>query len=174
MTDLFIINGESAEGVEALQNVPTSPDATAIAEFSPERGMAFFFRNRVERGEQTLGLPIFGSFVDANGDPLPVNTSLYLALKLKGRAQAVKVSDRKGNISFYQNSVDTQQDVDNIDGAKFVLRQTEEQGGAPVEHIRVRDIDSFRLMCDSSAQIDWSQSEMYVDAQAVTERELGN
>jgi len=167
--DLFASEGESAEAVTVAQNAPASPRPTPILEIVPERGQFLRFLNRVAQGQQD-GIPIYADLRDANGDPMPTNTSLYFAVEPSGHESAMKVSEVLKNISQYVKlTISEQRNVDNIDSVKIELQAPEnvENGGDSVAKIDVRDIDTLYLMCDSPAQIDWSQSELYIESNAV-------
>lgn len=168
--DLFIVNGTASDYVTPRTN--TTGQATPIMEISPDRGLFLRFLNAVAKGSER-GMPAYGKFRDSGSAHLPANTSLYWALEVQGMEQPVKVSEKKGNVSFYiSNDLTTQRDKDNVDGSKFILTEPEtNQNPGPVNHINVRDIDAMYLMCESSTQIDWDTSEVYVDTNAVQQGE---
>jgi len=49
-----------------------------ILEVQPEDGTQLIFRNHVERGQQSLGIPIFAELQESAGDDLPLDTRLAL------------------------------------------------------------------------------------------------
>jgi hypothetical protein len=75
------------------------------------------------------------------------------------------VSVEEDNISTYINkTVAEQQNVDNIDAVKHEL-----QGKA----VNIRDVDDLAVEINSSAQIDWSNSSLYVERSGVEEHQRG-
>jgi hypothetical protein len=172
MTDLFAVNGNTSEYVETFQNYPNSPSADEVVEITPDRGLFLRIANAVKKTTRP-GVPVYMKLRDANGNHLPANTSAWFSLELQGMEEPSKVANKKGNMSFYlSNDLTTQRDVDNVDGAVFELTRPESEGGDTVSALRVRDIDSMYFKIDSDAQIDWSQSEFYIDSEAVEEGSL--
>jgi len=167
--DIFASEGATAEAVTTSKNAPSSPVPTPILEITPERGQFLRFLNRVARGEEA-GMPIYMDLRDSNGDPLPTNSSLFLAIEPSGHETTMRVSEALKNISQYnQLTVNEQRNVDNVDSVKVELQKPEglPNGGQSTSKIDVRDIDTAYLLLDSSAQVDWSQSEVYIDSNAV-------
>jgi hypothetical protein len=115
-------------------------------------------------------VPVYFKLRDNNGDHIPANSVGYFSLKLSGMEEPVRVSQKRGNLSHYlANGITKQRDVDNVDAATWTLLEPETQGGDPVKTITVRDIDALYFKVDSSATIDWAQSEFYIDMDAVQE-----
>ena len=178
-TDIFIVgNGvgggvDTGEFVEALNNVPGAPDATPIARVSPDRGLKVILENHVEKGEQSLGIPVFARLYDTNGNRISPGSSLYWRITIQGQREGTKMSREKGNISFYySNDITTQRDEENVDGAKFVLTTPETMDEVkPVDQWEVRDIDDLDLMLDAASTIDWERSELYVMSDAVRQED---
>jgi hypothetical protein len=167
--DLFAVKGNTGDYVETYANVPASPGATPAVEISPDRGRFIQLLNKLAKTD-SLGVPIYMKLRDSNGDHLPPSTSGYLALKLSGMEEAVRVSAKHGNFSHYlANDITTQRDTDNVDAATWELQEPETEGGDPVKSITVRDIDALYFNIDSPQAIDWSKSEFYVDTDAVQE-----
>jgi len=167
--DLFASEGATAEAVTVAQNAPSSPVPTPFLRISPERGQFLRFLNRVARGQEA-GIPVYMDLRDADGNPLPTNTSVFFAVEPSGHETTMRVSEALKNISQYnQLSISQQRDSDNVDSAKIELQKPEGQpnGGEPADKLDVRDIDTLFLMMDSQAQIDHSQSEIYIDSNAV-------
>jgi hypothetical protein len=128
--------------------------------------------NKIAKASE-MGVPIYMKLLDSNGDHLPPSTSAYFALQLRGMEEPTKVSEKRGNLSFYlSNDITTQRDTDNVDGSLFVLSEPETNGGETVSHLDVRDIDKLFFKIDSDQTIDWSKSEFYVDTNAVQEGSL--
>lgn len=163
--DLFSVEGATSDYVETAENVPASPIPTPILTVTPDRGLVLTIRNRVENGEQ-VGVPIFMKLRDSNGDPLPPTTSLFLAVKRNGDELPRRVSEKKGNISFYTtNDLTTQRNADNVDSAKFVISNGEEA----MPGINIRDVDEFYIIAEGPTAIDHGNSEIYIDSSAVDE-----
>jgi len=170
MVDAYASEGSTSEYVETHTNAAGVDRPTPILEIDPDRGTFVRLLNRVERGSE-IGIPIYMKLRDASGDPLPTNTQLTFELERAGGDDQHKVSEKVEQIAFWnQNDLTTQRDADNIDSSKVVLEYPEaasESGPAPFHD--VRDIDSFYISAQSAAEIDWSQSEFYVDNAAVKE-----
>ena len=173
MADIYISNGDSSDVVVEHTNAAGIDRATPILELDPDRGTFLRLLNRVNRGDE-VGIPVYMKLRDSNGDPLPTNTLLKFELERAGGDDAHKVSEEVKQISFWNsNDITTQRDVDNIDASKIVLEFPEassNSGAAPYHD--VRDVDSFYVSVESAAEIDWSQSEFYMDTSAVKEGSL--
>lgn len=153
-----------------IQNVPASDELSPILKISPEEGLGLLIRGMVETGS-AKGIPIYADLRDANGNQLPTKTSIALQFKPKGSDDRQTVSHVQDHIRSYNTlSVDAQQNKENIDAVKHVLKGTEdalENGQMP--KLGVRHIDNFYISINSSMKIDWSQSRIYVDRNAVRE-----
>jgi hypothetical protein len=172
--DLFIVDGNTSDYVEQYQNVPSSPGATPIVGISPDRGLFLRILNQISRGD-ARGVPVYFRPRDSNGDLLAPSSAIYFAIELNGWEEASKASLKRGNISHYvTNDLTTQQNVDNIDQSKIPLEvpETAENGGEPTSHLTVRWTDTLWLMMDAPSAIDWSQSEFYIDTDAVEQGEV--
>lgn len=172
MVDLFVVEGNSSEYVEPKQNATGVDIPTPILKVSPDRGLFLRFMNRVAKGSNS-GLPIYADLRDSNGDPLPSNTAVVLQATVAGSDDRFIISEKRGNISFYNsNDITTQQDVDNVDGAKIKLEAPDAAArSGEVPHHDIRDIDAMYVSVISAAQIDWSKSSLYFDSEAVAEGE---
>ena len=169
MVDLFAVEGNSADEVETYPNVPAAPGADAVVKIKPERGLFIRIANAIAKASR-MGVPVYSKLRDTDGNHIPTNTSAYFALEVQGMEEPVKVSEKKGNLSFYAtNDITTQRDTDNVDGALFELQEPETQGGEPVSALRVRDIDRLYLSIESSEQIDWEQSQLFIEGSTVNE-----
>lgn len=170
MADIYLSEGSSSDLVVEHTNAAGIDRATPILEIDPDRGTFVRLLNRVDRGEE-IGIPVYMKLRDANGDPLPTNTLLKFEIQRAGGEDTHKISAEVKQISFWnQNDIQTQRNVDNVDAAKIVLEYPEaaEQTGAAPFH-DVRDIDSAFVSIESAAEIDWTQSEFYIDTSAVEE-----
>jgi len=171
--DLFAQNGNSASSVNTYQNVPSAPDPTPVFEVDPDRGLFIRIANRVASGQE-LGVPVYMKLRDSNNNDLPASTSAFWTMTVQGQEQAHKVSAKRATMQHYlSNTITQQRDKDNIDAAKFVLQRPETgPTSEPVNSLQIRDVDTFRLEIDSSATIDWSNSELYIDTNATTKGAL--
>ena len=168
MVDLFASGGETSDLVSTHENV--AGVMTKVLSVKPDRGTFLRILNRVAKGDMQ-GLPLYMTLLDAGGVALPTNTKVEIRAKLAGMDQAVKISERKSNISFYNtNSLTVQRNEDNVDGAKIVLTSPEVGGnGAPRQSVDIRDIDEFQICIQSASVIDWAtHSELFVESNAVS------
>ncbi|WBE14030.1 major capsid protein PB7 [Saline Natrinema sp. J7-1 virus 1] len=146
--------------VELQENTPG--DLTPIMTIVPEEGTMIQIQNRVPQGS-AVGLPIYADPRDANGDPLPVDTSLVLTAKQPGDPRRTPVSLEVDNISTFLNkTISEQQSTDHVDATKIELR-----GRA----VNVRDIDELAVEINSSRSIDWSNSKLYFERAGVAEKQ---
>jgi len=166
--DIYAATGNSADAVTTYQNEPSSPRPSPILEVSPERGTFLRFVNAVIKGT-VQGLPIYMKLRDSNGDLLPVNTEIKLELEVAGMDKEMVVSETMKSTDQYRTlSLQEQRNVDNIDSTKFTLQYPDaapESGPAP--KVDVRDHDSFYVTIDSAVQVDWAESELFIDSDYV-------
>lgn len=154
MEDLSNISDNATE----QPNIPgvVSP----ILEFSPDEGLALVLRNAAARGT-AAGIPIYAKLYDSNGDLLPLDSSLRIEYESPGADERRKVSEVRDNLQPYNNlSITEQQDEEFVDAIKIPLLG---------ESLTVRDIDSFFISIESSAEIDWSNSQLYIEGSTVSE-----
>jgi hypothetical protein len=165
MVEIFISDGDTSDVVSKETN--TTGVMTPIAAVVPDRGTFLRLLNRVAKGSQQ-GVPIYAKLRDSNGDPLPTSTKLQFEISPAGTDERMKVSKRQDQISVYNSyTLQEQRNVDNVDAAKMVLTTPENMGGQPVANVEWADIQTLYLSSKAAAQIDWSQSEIYVDSAAV-------
>jgi hypothetical protein len=146
------------------QETNTTGELTPILTVDPTDGTLIRLFNMVAQGA-AAGLPIYASLQDSNGNDLPVDTTMVLSAKQPGDSRRQTVSVEEDNISTYLNkTVAEQQNVDNIDAVKHEL-----QGKA----VNIRDVDDLAVEINSSAQIDWSNSSLYVERSGVEEHQRG-
>ena len=158
---LFAALGDVSKYVTTQTN--TTDQLTPVLTISPKDGVGVLIRNAVAMGDKA-GLPIYGKFLDSNGNPLPANTRVAIGYKAPTDETIQVVSDPKSNIgSYIKNSVSDQQDERKVDAVKHQLK------GSKLE---VRDIDEAYILIDSSTQIDHSQSEIYFEESALAEVDL--
>lgn len=154
MSDISNISNEATE----LTNTTGQPDP--ILEISPQDGLIFEVLAAVARG-RAPGVPVYMDLRDSNNDPLPVGTSVRLEFEAPGDKERSRVSKVRDNIQPWNNlTISDQQDEEYVDRVKIELLG---------ERIIVRDIDSLYVTIESSTQIDWSNSAVYVEGNAVNE-----
>jgi len=150
------------------QNVPDV--MSPILTFTPEDGLMLVIRGMVSAGSER-GFPIYMDLRDSNGDPLPEDTQLAFKYKAPGMDDAQTVTHPLDHIRPWTAlSLEQQQDEEYIDRVKTILKNTDvalQRGEVP--DLRVRDIDELRVSIESSAQVDWTNSRLYVDRNAVRE-----
>lgn len=141
------------------QETNSTGQLTPILEINPENGTLLKFLNRVSQG-RAEGIPVIQDLRDANDNPLPTDTEYLFRVVRPTDDSPVAVSVKEPNIASW-NSLSTaeQRNEDNIDSTKVELKG----------NINVRDKDVLRVEVNSSAQIDWSNSELYFIREAVQE-----
>jgi len=143
-----------------IQLVNDTGKVSPILEISPDTGLFYRIRNAVNRGSDP-GIPMYFDLRDSNDDPLPVGTSVRVEFESPGDEQRNIVSEVRDNIQPWLNlSIRDQQDEEYIDSVKVPLK-----GPA----LTVRDIDTMYVSIESSAAVDWDNSEFYLEGNAVTE-----
>lgn len=136
----------------------------AILSITPEDGTMLRLLNYVSTGSAE-GLPLIMDLRDSNDDPLPADTDLILRVERPTDDTPVAVSVAETNIAAWNNLTTSQQrNEENIDAVKIEL-----QGG----RVTIRDKDELTIEVDSSAQIDWSNSEVYFVREAVRQEPYG-
>lgn len=155
--NIFLDQGATGANVDAQDGV--ADHETPVLTFSPDAGTAVRILNAVATGS-SAGLPLYMKPRDSNGDPLPVGTTtVYLAVNRAGQSSFHRISEEITNIGHYvRNDITTQQDADNIDQSKVELQYPEASGqtGSP-SSVKVRDIDEFAIMVDST--VAWSSAD---------------
>ena len=154
MQDLSNIHEDATERT----NIPgtTSP----ILEISPDNGLFYEILNAAARGNKP-GVPVYQKLRDSNGDLLPLGTSVRFEFEAPGDDERSKVSEVRDNIQPYNNlSITDQQDEEYIDAVKIPLLGS---------MVRVRDIDTFYVSINSSEEIDWANSQLFIEGSAVNE-----
>lgn len=144
----------------ATQKQNTAGVLTPILEVKPDNGTLLKFLNRVSTGDAP-GLPIIAKLKDSNGNDLPADTELILRVVRPTDDSPVAVSVAEDNIAPWNGmSTSEQRNSENIDAVKIDLKG---------QSVNVRDKDVLRVEVDSSAQIDWANSELYVVREGVQE-----
>lgn len=144
----------------ATQNTNTTGVTTSILDIDPDSGTMLKFFNEISTG-QAPGLAIIMKLKDSNGNDLPVDTSLILRVNKPTTDEPIAVSTKEGDIaSWRQLTLTEQRDAEFIDQTKIELAG---------DVINVRDKDTLEFAINSSKQIDWSNSELYVVREGVEE-----
>jgi hypothetical protein len=147
---------------EATQRTNVAGTTTEILEVDPDQGTLTKLLNRVSTGDAP-GLPVFMDLNDAGDNDLPADTELILRVLRPTDDEPVAVSVKEDNIAAWNGlSVSQQRNEENIDQVKIELKGD----------INVRDKDTLFVEVDSSAQIDWSNSELYFAREGVHETEF--
>ncbi|WP_231184720.1 hypothetical protein [Haladaptatus sp. DYF46] len=156
--------------VEAKQN--SVGHATPIVTIDPERGTFLRFMNRVSKGEQ-IGLPLYMKLRDTNGALIPVNSQVDWRIEQVTDDQPIVISEEADNISYWNtNSITTQRDTENVDAVKIPFKTPSvlagpETSDAP-KNINVPGTAKLHLYLKSQAQVDWAESEFFVESEAVS------
>lgn len=141
----------------ATQDTNTTGEMTPILTYDPENGTKLQLRNKVQKGSE-MGVPFAMTLQDSAGVDLPDDTEVLVRVERPLDESPLVVSEKIKNISSW--NVLTQQDQrnsENIDATKIELKG---------KIIEVRDVDTLRIEVKSSAQIDWANSELYVNGKA--------
>jgi hypothetical protein len=141
--------------VEAIEQTNVTGQRTPILSFTPIDGMMLALRGSSSGG---VGIPIYAKLMDSNGDDLPLDTELVLRYDAPHLDQPKVVSHKLSNLRVYRGlSIKEQQNADYRDRTRIELK------GSMLE---VRDIDEVQIAINSSKEIDWSKSRVYIDEQA--------
>jgi hypothetical protein len=145
---------------KATQQTNVTDQGTPILVVSPIEGKMLVIEGSVGKGKES-GIPIYADLRDSNDDPLPLDTKMQLTYEMPTDDKPRVVSEPLLNIRPYRtHPISDQDSEDRIDQFKHELH-----GRALI----VRHTDTFAVEIDSSAQIDWSNSELYFDPKAVRE-----
>ncbi|MFB6302774.1 MAG: hypothetical protein ABEH78_07945 [Haloferacaceae archaeon] len=147
----------------ATQRTNTTGVRTPILEIQPDDGLLLQILNQVARGSAE-GVPIYADLKDSTGSDLPLGTSLVFEYERPEADDTRRVSEVRDNIQPYRNlTITEQQDEEYVDAVKLPLL-----GRA----LNVRDIDKWYISIDSSAQIDWANSSLYIEGNAVNRKPM--
>jgi hypothetical protein len=153
---------------DETQNVPDV--LSPILTFTPDDGLLLVIRGMVSAGTER-GFPLYMDLRDSNGDPLPEDTRVVFQYKSPSMDDPQTVTHPLDHIRPWNAlSLNEQQDEEFIDRTKVELKNTDTalaQGEVP--QVQVRDIDELRMSIDSSVQVDWGNSRVYIDRNAVRE-----
>lgn len=142
---------------QSTQKQNTTGELTAILEYAPEDGTVEQIRNEVRKGDES-GVPVYMTLKDSAGNALPDDTEVLFRVDVPTEEQPIVVSERLRNISAWGNLTQAEQrNEENVDQTKIEMKG---------RVINVRHFDTLRVDILSSAQIDWANSEFYVDGKA--------
>jgi len=144
----------------ASQETNTTGQMDTILAIDPDSGTRLRLSNQIPTGSAS-GLAIFFKLRDNNSNALPTDTEFLLRAERPTDDTPVAVSTKEDNIAAW-NALDIsdQRDQDNIDAVKVELK-----GSA----VNIRDKDELLVSVNSSVQVDWSNSELYIVRQGVDE-----
>jgi hypothetical protein len=143
--------------VDATEKPNVPGQMTDIRAFQPIDGMLLTLSNRGG------GIPFQMDLQDANGDPLPLATELEIVYDAPHLQRPQTVSETLANIGTYNRlTIAEQQNEDYVEQTRISLN------GSGLE---IRDIDTVSVAIESSEQIDWSNSRIYVDKDNVSTRQ---
>jgi hypothetical protein len=150
----------------ATQNTNTTGTTTPILTIDPTNGTLIRLLNMVATGS-AAGLPLFMDLNDSGDNDLPSDTEFVLQVERPTDDEPITVSRKEDNIAAWNGlTISEQRNEENIDSAKIMLRGD----GQPAERqVNIRDKDVLYVSINSSAQIDWSNSELYFANEAVQE-----
>jgi hypothetical protein len=147
------------EKVDANEETNVTGQMTPILEFSPNDSLVLRLSNM---GGQ--GIPIFAELRDSNGDLLPLDTNFTLRGDSPIFDQPKVVAHTKSNIQVYRTlDIKEQQNTEYKDRTRLELK-----GRHAREGLRIEDVDTLEVAIESSAQIDWDESRVFIDEKAVT------
>lgn len=142
---------------DATQQTNVVNQPTSVLDYSPEDGTKLQVKNRVAKGDES-GVPIYFKLRDGAGNPLPNDTEVIIEVDTPSRAKNIQVSEELENIAAWNSiSLGDQRNEENVDAVKVEL-----EGRV----INVRYFDTLQVIVTSSVQVDWANSELYVDGKA--------
>ncbi|WP_435332841.1 hypothetical protein [Haloarchaeobius sp. TZWWS8] len=159
---LFAAEGTTSDYVTTQTNV--TGQLTPIATIQPDDGVGLLIHNAVDVGQKRQGFPIYADLKDGGDADLPLDSRLALGYESPTDDSFHVVSIPMSNISTYRKkTIQEQQNRENVDSVKHELKSS---------RLEVRDIDKAYLLLNSSVQIDHSNSEIYIDQDAVDEVDI--
>jgi len=147
--------------VESEEQTNVTGQTTPILGFSPIDGMVLAISNM-----GGAGFPVQMKLRDSNGDPLPLDTEVYVRWDAPHLDQPQVVSYKLSNIgTFRRLSIKEQQNEEYRDRTRVELKG---------RRLVVEDIETAEIAINSSEQVDWANSEFYFDDKAVNVTSGGN
>lgn len=137
--------------IEATQRQNAQGQLTSILDLSPVDGIVLQL--------ETM-FPLAMKLRDAQDEQLPQDTTVAVRYDAPSLDQPKVVSFLLEHIQVYRTlSIKEQQEADYRDRTRVELKG---------ESLTVRDIDTMEIAIESDAQIDWTNSRLYIDKDAVT------
>lgn len=151
-----------------MENIPDvfSP----ILAIQPDSGLGLIIKGLVAQGDAD-GVPIYADLRNADGEQLPTPTEMGIQFEAPGDDDRTTVTHKLSNIRAYNSlTLDEQQNPDHIDRVKHVLKGTEaakDEGQMP--QLGISDVDTAYVSIECSDVINWDESAVYIDRNAVSE-----
>ena len=151
---------------EATELTNAAGVLTPILKITPDARTLLAIREVLASGS-VRGVPVYADLQDSNGDDLPFDTSFALGFESPRDDNFNVVSEVRDNIQpFRARPVSEQQNEEYIDAGKVHLKGDNDA-------LVANDADKVYFLVESSAQIDWSNSRLLLDQEAVTTRSEG-
>ena len=145
------------EKVDTVEKTNVPGQMTDILAFQPIDGIHPTLHNRGG------GIPFQMDLRDANDDPLPLDTKLEIVYDAPHLKRPQTVSETLANIGTYNRlSIKEQQNEDYIEQTRIGL------SGAKLE---IRSIDWVSIAVNTSEEIDWANSRVYMAKENVSTRQ---
>lgn len=145
----------------ATERQNTTGVMSPILEVQPQDGVTLLIENTVERGQQSRGVPIYAELKDSADNNLPQDTRMAIQFEAPTDDGPKVVSEPLENIRVYRTlSILDQQNEEYIDAIKHVLK-----GSA----LQIDDVDTMYVAIKSDTQLDWANSRLEFESDAVTE-----
>jgi hypothetical protein len=137
--------------VEATERQNAPGQLTSILDFSPTDGMVFEL-------ETLFALAL--KLRDSNDNQLPQDTTVTVRYDAPHYDQPKIVSFPLENIQVFRTlSIKEQQEEDYRDRTRIELKG---------QSLTVRDVDTMEIAIESDTKVDWSNSRLYIDKDAVS------
>jgi hypothetical protein len=148
----------------ATEDTNTTGELDQILTFQPEDGVRLLLRNLMEGGR--VGIPLYLRLRDSNDDPIPINSSLTWMFKRPGDDTWTVVGRTRDNIQPWVTlTLAEQRNNDNAGATLLPLK------GGDGQVLEVTDVQEVALALDSSVQVDWTNSQAYLDTEASRTRQ---
>lgn len=143
-----------SQKVDATEETNVTGQRTGIIEWQPKDGLVLEIRNIVAGG-----VPVYMKLRDSNGDELPRDTEVTVRFDAPRLDSPSVVSEVITNIGVWNRLTLSEQQ--NEEYERQVTVDLEGRG------LRVTDIETVEIAVDSSVQVDWANSQVEIDRQAV-------
>lgn len=150
--------GLDYQSPEATQQTNDTGIMSSILDVTPDNGTMLQLAEAVAKGAER-GLPLIMDLRDTNGDPLPDNTEVLLRVERPSDPEdGLAVSQKVRGINPWNSlTISEQRNEENFDSVKIPVKGV----------VSVRFFDTLHVQVKSSAQIDWTNSELYFYRKAV-------